>query len=106
LLKKIPTAELRLGMYLHAFDGPWLHHPFWRKRPVELPTLLGLAQTLKTASSSDQPALRPLRDKHIVLLCEAHDNAQATAFESAEGALGWHGAERHQRNGHALRRCW
>ncbi len=30
MLKRIATAQLQLGMYLHAFDGPWLDHPFWR----------------------------------------------------------------------------
>ncbi len=33
-LKKIPVSELRLGMHLHALDGPWLDHPFWRTRFV------------------------------------------------------------------------
>src|SRR5258708_1321218 len=32
MLKKIPTAQLRLGMHLHALEGPWLSHPFWRTR--------------------------------------------------------------------------
>jgi len=31
-LKKIPTAQLRLGMHLHAFEGSWLDHPFWKSR--------------------------------------------------------------------------
>ena len=31
-LKKIPTSELRLGMHLHAFEGRWLDHPFWKSR--------------------------------------------------------------------------
>jgi HD-GYP domain-containing protein (c-di-GMP phosphodiesterase class II) len=34
MLKKIPVSELRLGMHLHALDGPWLSHPFWRTRFV------------------------------------------------------------------------
>ena len=33
-LKKIPVAELRLGMHLHAFEGNWLEHPFWKTRFV------------------------------------------------------------------------
>ncbi len=33
-LKKIPVAELRLGMHLHAFEGSWLDHPFWTTRFV------------------------------------------------------------------------
>jgi Domain of unknown function (DUF3391) len=34
MLKKIEVSELRLGMRLHAFDGPWIDHPFWRTRFV------------------------------------------------------------------------
>lgn len=32
VLKKIKVDDLRLGMYLHGFDGPWLKHPFWKSR--------------------------------------------------------------------------
>jgi putative nucleotidyltransferase with HDIG domain len=32
MLKKIPVAKLRLGMYLHALCGAWLDHPFWRTK--------------------------------------------------------------------------
>ena len=31
-LKKIPVAQLCLGMHLHAFEGNWLDHPFWKSR--------------------------------------------------------------------------
>jgi HD-GYP domain-containing protein (c-di-GMP phosphodiesterase class II) len=34
MLKKIATQDLRLGMYIHAFCGSWLDHPFWRSRFV------------------------------------------------------------------------
>ena len=45
MLKKIPTAQVKLGMYLQAMDGPWLSHPFWRTRfvltdPADLSALL------------------------------------------------------------------
>ncbi|HJW04185.1 MAG TPA: DUF3391 domain-containing protein, partial [Azospira sp.] len=30
MLKKIHVEQLRLGMYLKAFCGAWLDHPFWR----------------------------------------------------------------------------
>lgn len=33
-LKKILVAQLRLGMHLHAFEGSWLDHPFWKMRFV------------------------------------------------------------------------
>jgi HD-GYP domain-containing protein (c-di-GMP phosphodiesterase class II) len=34
MLKKIPTTQLRLGMHLHAFEGSWMDHPFWKTRFV------------------------------------------------------------------------
>jgi len=30
VLKKIPVAQLELGMFLHSFEGHWVNHPFWR----------------------------------------------------------------------------
>ena len=33
-LKKIQVSELRLGMHLHAVEGAWLDHPFWKSRFV------------------------------------------------------------------------
>ena len=34
MLKKIPVAQVRLGMHVHALEGPWLSHPFWKTRFV------------------------------------------------------------------------
>ncbi len=34
MLKKIEVEQLRLGMHLHAFEGAWINHPFWRTRFV------------------------------------------------------------------------
>ena len=34
MLKKIPVSQLRLGMHVHAMEGPWINHPFWRTRFV------------------------------------------------------------------------
>ncbi len=31
-LKKIAVSRLQLGMYLHALEGDWLAHPFWKSR--------------------------------------------------------------------------
>lgn len=31
-LKRIAAKDLRLGMYVHDFDSPWLDHAFWRTR--------------------------------------------------------------------------
>lgn len=30
MLKRIPAAELRTGMFLHELCGSWMDHPFWR----------------------------------------------------------------------------
>lgn len=32
MLRKVPLDEVRLGMFVHAMDGSWLDHPFWRRR--------------------------------------------------------------------------
>ncbi len=34
MLKKIPVSQLRAGMHLHALEGSWIDHPFWRTRFV------------------------------------------------------------------------
>lgn len=34
MLKKIATAEVRLGMYLQSLEGAWLSHPFWKTKFV------------------------------------------------------------------------
>jgi HD-GYP domain-containing protein (c-di-GMP phosphodiesterase class II) len=34
MLKKIDVRQLRIGMHLHAFEGAWTDHPFWRTRFV------------------------------------------------------------------------
>lgn len=32
MLKKIDVADVRLGMYIHKLEGPWLKHPFWKTK--------------------------------------------------------------------------
>jgi putative nucleotidyltransferase with HDIG domain len=32
MLKKIPIARVRLGMYLHSLEGSWLSHSLWKTR--------------------------------------------------------------------------
>jgi len=34
MLKRVPTTDLRLGMYIQAFCGSWMDHPFWRSKFV------------------------------------------------------------------------
>lgn len=33
-LKKVQVSQLRLGVFLHALEGNWLDHPFWKTRFV------------------------------------------------------------------------
>lgn len=32
MLKKIPTTQAELGMFLQSMEGSWLSHPFWKTR--------------------------------------------------------------------------
>lgn len=32
MLKTIKVDEVTLGMYIHALEGAWMDHPFWKKR--------------------------------------------------------------------------
>lgn len=32
MLRRIHRDQLRVGMYIHAIDGSWFEHPFWRRR--------------------------------------------------------------------------
>ncbi len=32
MLKKIPTAQAKLGMFLQSMEGAWLSHPFWKTK--------------------------------------------------------------------------
>jgi HD-GYP domain-containing protein (c-di-GMP phosphodiesterase class II) len=34
MLKKISVHDLQLGMHLHALEGSWLNHPFWKTKFV------------------------------------------------------------------------
>ncbi len=34
MLKKIPVQQVKLGMFLHGMEGPWLSHPFWKTKFV------------------------------------------------------------------------
>ncbi len=73
-LKKIPVSQLRLGMHLHAFDGSWIDHPFWKSSFVlrdsaDLRKVLDSAVTdcwidttrgLDVRQADDRPAVAPL----------------------------------------------
>ncbi|MBT9492297.1 MAG: HD-GYP domain-containing protein [Paucibacter sp.] len=45
MLKKIPTQQVQLGMFLQSMEGSWLSHPFWKTKfviqdPADLTALL------------------------------------------------------------------
>lgn len=48
MLKRIDVTEVRLGMFIHKLEGPWLKHPFWRTK-----FLLTDPQTLADLRASD-----------------------------------------------------
>lgn len=32
MLRRVNRDQVRLGMYVYGLEGPWLSHPFWRRR--------------------------------------------------------------------------
>ncbi|MBP6900828.1 MAG: HD-GYP domain-containing protein [Burkholderiaceae bacterium] len=72
-LKRIPVSQARLGMHLHALEGNWIDHPFWKTRfvlrdPQDLKKLrssavrevwIDTALGLDVAGSDERPSLRP-----------------------------------------------
>lgn len=34
MLRRVPLDEVQLGMFVHAMEGSWLQHPFWKKKFV------------------------------------------------------------------------
>ncbi|MFN3860610.1 MAG: HD-GYP domain-containing protein [Roseateles sp.] len=46
MLKRIPTADVKLGMFIQSLEGSWLAHPFWKTKfvlrdPADLAALKG-----------------------------------------------------------------
>ena len=52
MLRRVPLEEVRLGMFVHALEGSWLQHPFWRRR-----FLLDSEQDLQRLRDSDIPGI-------------------------------------------------
>jgi hypothetical protein len=38
MIKRIPTQQAKVGMYIEAFGGAWMDNPFWKKIFKELET--------------------------------------------------------------------
>lgn len=82
MLKKIAVQDVRLGMYIHAFAGSWLDHPFWRSKfLLEDPADLQLVR---------QSAVREVWidvSKGADVAAEAMPVAQVASAEQVEEAL-------------------
>lgn len=79
MLKKIPTAQVTLGMYLQGLEGSWLSHPFWKTKfvltdPADVKALLAsgvpfcwidsskgldVGQSAPEATPAPEPAAEP-----------------------------------------------
>jgi putative nucleotidyltransferase with HDIG domain len=52
MLRRVPLDEVQLGMFVHAMEGSWLQHPFWKKRFV-----LDSEHDLQRLRDSDIPGI-------------------------------------------------
>ncbi len=52
MLRRVALEEVRLGMFVHALEGSWLQHPFWKRR-----FLLESEQDLQRLLDSDIPGI-------------------------------------------------
>ena len=67
MLKVIPSAQLRVGMFLHKLQGNWVDHPFWRssfliadKKPIKAIIDSGIVEVIiDTAKGKDIEATPP-----------------------------------------------
>lgn len=76
MLKRVSPDQVRLGMFVHSFDGGWLSHPFWRSQfhltdPEDLErvhsskvraVIIDAAKNLDTVSPAERPAVPPCID--------------------------------------------
>ena len=104
MLKTIPTKQVRLGMHLHALNGAWVEHPFWKTKfvlqdPVDLKKLqtsgvkevvIDVAKGLdvdQPEKNKDKVAEEPQEAKsHNVKISEAKVSTQAE-FKAAKRAI-------------------
>src|SRR4051812_41747927 len=68
MLKKIPTTDVSLGMFLQSLEGAWLSHPFWKTKfvltdPADLASLQASgvpAVWIDISKGNDSPVAEPL----------------------------------------------
>ncbi len=85
-LKTVPSGDVRLGMFIHGFEGSWWEHPFWRSR-----FLLTEAQDLQKVRqfrggvvidlAKSSPSADPLPDS-----AEGNRLAEGTATAATDSA--------------------
>ncbi len=71
-LKTVSAADVRLGMFIHGFDGSWWEHPFWRSR-----FLLTDVQDLQK--------LRKFKGGVIIDVARAHGAGGTGSVDGADG---------------------
>jgi HD-GYP domain-containing protein (c-di-GMP phosphodiesterase class II) len=100
-LKKISVTELRLGMFLHGFDGPWLKHPFWKSKfllddAADLRSAHGSSVRecwIDTAKGADvEPPVAPEPEPGSVVVEEPAAAPASEPVEATAGAAGDGGA--------------
>jgi putative nucleotidyltransferase with HDIG domain len=69
MLKEIPIAELRLGMFVHDVGVSWISHPFWRRKFLldareDLATLRDLGVPTICIDTSRGVDVRPARARN------------------------------------------
>lgn len=82
MLKRVPVADLTLGMFLQRFDGAWMDHPFWRQN-----FLLESAEDLaRIRASGVQAAWIDMARSRLSAPASAPTPAQAVPQEAATPA--------------------
>ena len=79
MLRRVPLDEVRLGMFVHALEGSWLQHPFWRRR-----FLLDSAQDLQRLLDSEIPGIIIDDERGIAPATHAKAAPPAPASPSSE----------------------
>ena len=93
-IKKIKVEELRLGMFLHGFEGSWLTHPFWKSKflldkEADLRAVLKSGQRhcwIDTGKGLDVAPPEPAPEAVAAFLDEAERKAPASFDKEIERA--------------------
>ncbi len=84
MLKKISVGQVRIGMFLHALEGAWVDHPFWRTRFViadEADLRKLRASSIKAVWIDDDKGLDVLPDQPVAATHTQQPCSSATAQE-------------------------